>query len=187
MKFIAFFILSATLYGSVSAPDLNIDGLPVVSPNVGASAIPNGGFQAFQVCLNDNPVGAPNNDQDFNDGCASAAFGAGNVLTLTYLGALTSATNYIGVQGQTGWVGPGIPTQQFTYLPGVETIFAGYVNGGTTAVYLSGSSGPLNTPPGNYFYAECTLCSDEDVATPEPSGFLLLTVGLVGLAWVRRS
>ncbi len=189
MRFIALLALTAAaLYSApIPAPDLFVDAQQVVSPNVGAAVVPDGSFQLFQVCLNDNPAGAPDNDEDYNDGCADAEFGPGNVLTLTYIGGITAAENYIGVSGQLGWVGASVLQTIFSYTPGVETIFAGYVNGGITAVYLSGSGGALSTPPGDYFYTECVLCSGSAVEdVPEPSTLLLIPLGLAGLA-LRKS
>ena len=192
MKWIAFFVLAASLYAApIASPDLVVDGRQVVSPNVGAAVVPTGLFQQFQICLNDNPADDPGNDQDFNDGCAMAEFGDGNVLTLSYIGGLTSATNYIGVVGQFGWVGPDVLEAVFFYTPGVETIFSGHVNAGLTAVYLSGSGGASNAPAGSYFYAECTLCPSgggdggtptQTSVVPEPSSAILMGLGLVSVA-----
>jgi len=189
MKLMAFLAIAASLYAApISSPDLVVDAQHVVSPNVGAAVVPTGLFQQFQICLNDNPANSLDNDQDFNDGCAVAEFGTGNVLTLTYVSALTSESNYIGVVGQFGWVGPDVLQALFFYTPGIETFFSGHVNGGLTAVYLSGSGGALSDPPGDYFYAECTLCPDgggDDTFTPEPSAFVLVGLGLSSLA-IRR-
>ena len=91
MKLIALAAVAVGLYAApIPSPDLVVDGQQVVSPSVGAAVVPTGLFQMFQVCLNDNPWGAPDNDQDYNDGCATAQFDAGNVLTLTYIGGLSS-------------------------------------------------------------------------------------------------
>ena len=46
---------------------------------------------------------------------------------------------------------------------------------------------PVGSEQAARFYAECALCTDEDLATPEPSGFVLIAVGLGGLAWRRRT
>ena len=189
MKLFALLVVTAALYASPSpGPSLDIDGQLLVSNFIGVSVVPTGLSQTFQICLNDNSSGGFD-DQDFNDGCATAHFGPDNALTLTYLGGLTSAQNYIGVIGQDGWVGPGVLQHVFTYVVGVETVFAGYVNGGQGPIYQSGPQG------NNHFFAMCTACPDPELnpelnpellATPEPSAFLITAFGLVGLAIRRR-
>ena len=185
MKLLAFLAVTAALYAAPSpGPSLDIDGQLLVSNFIGVSIVPTGLSQTFQLCLNDNSRGEFD-DQDFNDGCATAHFGPDNALTLTYLGGLTLAQNYIGVMGQEGWVGPDVLQHVFTYVAGVETVFAGYINGGSTAIYQSGFQGD------NHFFAVCTdECPDPEnpelLATPEPSAFVLTALGLAGLAWRRR-
>jgi hypothetical protein len=181
-----FAIAAALSAEPIAAPDLALDGQTVVSPNIGAAVVPDGSFQVFDVCLNDNPANDPGNDQDFNDGCVSAVFSTDNSLTLSWVGGVTSAINYIGVWGQSGRVGHDLLEAIFSYTPGVETIFAGYVNGGADIIYLSGTGSVLNAPPGDYFYAECILCSEGDVGgVPEPATWALAAAGLAGLVWFK--
>lgn len=159
----------------ITAPVFDPDGQEVAP--LGQKVIAQAG-ETWRVCLNDNPGGG---DNDANDACGIAAFGASNSFTLAWEGAASAWSNELGVWLQSGWVTASNPLESYFYVPGLETIFRGKTPGGT---FYSGP-GWRNSDGLEHFYAG-KLEFGQDGQIPEPATLALAVAGLVTIGWLRR-
>lgn len=179
MTFAGLLCAAALLATPIPQPVFSPDGIEVAP--VGQTAFGHAG-ESILACANDNT--GKSNDLDFNDICAVAAFHNGFQFTLSYLGSASSLTNHIGVFLQPGYVDAVNTSRNYSYIPGLPTIFTILTGDGHLFYSGSGIGNPGGVPA--FYIGKWGPTGEDTSGVPEPSTAAMASLSLVAVALLRR-